>query len=371
MSVMLPALTAKDRSLAAVLQSCFRAVSGERNNLNLKPVRHAIIVLVDGLGETNLLARKAHARTLTAATGPSISAGFPTTTASMLTSLMTGVDPGVHGLVGYSVRNPATGLIVNQLSGLDSLHVESWQPVPTIWETESQIPSWVIASARYVHSGLTRATLRGAEYHAAQTYPERLDAVSRFLKTTPRGVAYVYVPELDMTAHASGVGSDQWIRRLEDLDGFVADLTTILGSKDGMVVTADHGVIDIAEHNRVIVPADSPLLQGVLTGGEPRCVHLYVDDAERVGDVVSLWHDAESSRAIIATRDVAIERGWFGEVSDEHYARIGDVIVLPKGERVYFDARVASASALSMVGHHGGMTPAEMVVPLKRFGAFA
>ncbi len=155
MTAMLPVLTAKDRSLAAVLQSSFRAVRGEPNALNLKHVKHAIIVLVDGLGETNLLARKAHARHLVNATGPSISAGFPSTTASMLTSLMTGADPGQHGLVGYSVRNPETGVVVNQLSGLDALDVENWQPLPTIWEGETQIPSAVIASPRYQHSGLT------------------------------------------------------------------------------------------------------------------------------------------------------------------------------------------------------------------------
>lgn len=371
MSVMLPVLTAKDRSLAAVLESCFRAVRGERNDMNFTPVRHAIIVLVDGLGETNLLARKAHARTLNSANGASISAGFPSTTASMLTSLMTGVDPGVHGLVGYSVRNPETGLIVNQLSGLDGLPVDSWQPEPTLWESHGDIPSWVIASARYAHSGLTRATLRGAEYHAAAQYRDRLDSIRRFLSSTPRGVAYVYVPELDMTAHASGVMSDQWIRKLEDLDGFVADVAAMLGPKDGMVVTADHGVIDISEHNRIVIPEDSPLLRGVLTGGEPRCLHLYLDSSTDQNSLVQQWRESESTRAIIATRDDAIDRGWFGSVSDAHRERIGDIIVLPKGERVYFDGRVATAGALSMIGHHGGMTPAEMVVPLKRFGAMA
>ena len=370
MTAMLPVLTAKDRSLAAVLQSSFRAVRGEPNALNLKHVKHAIIVLVDGLGETNLLARKAHARHLVNATGPSISAGFPSTTASMLTSLMTGADPGQHGLVGYSVRNPETGVVVNQLSGLDALDVENWQPLPTIWEVETQIPSAVIASPRYQHSGLTRATLRGAEYVPASGYADRLSAVERFLRSTTRGVAYVYIPELDMTAHASGVDSDQWIRRLEELDGFVADVSRLLGPRDGMLVTADHGVIDVPDHHHVVIEANSPLLAGVTTGGEPRCMHLYVDDSHRVDEVFTLWHEVEGSRATIIRRHDAIESGWFGATSEAHATRIGDILVLPKGIRVYFDERVATAGSRSMRGHHGGMSSAEMVVPLKRFGAF-
>ncbi|MEY4457840.1 MAG: hypothetical protein RIS25_433 [Actinomycetota bacterium] len=370
MTAMLPVLTSKDRSLAAVLQSSFEAVKGRPNSLNLKHVKHAVIVLVDGLGETNLLARKAHARTLVKATGPSISAGFPSTTASMLTSLMTGADPGSHGLVGYSVRNPHTGLVVNQLSGLDSLDVRTWQPLPTIWEVEDQIPSAVIASPRYQHSGLTEASLRGADYVPAANYADRLDSIAHFLRSTARGVAYVYVPELDMTAHASGVESDQWIRRLEELDGFVADVARLLGPKDGMLVTADHGVIDVPDHHHIVIPSDSPLLQGVTTGGEPRCLHLYVDEPGRVDDVFELWRNAEGERATIVRRADAIDSGWFGQTTVEHAARIGDIIVLPKGIRVYFDERVATSGSRAMRGHHGGMSPAEMVVPLKRFGAF-
>jgi hypothetical protein len=282
---------------------------------------------------------------------------------------MTGVDPGVSGMVGYAVRDPESGAIVNQLSGLDAVDVATWQPIETVWETNADIPAVIVSSSRYRHSGLTRAILRGADYVSAQTYDERLAAVDAFVRLHRDGVVYVYVPELDMTAHASGVGSQQWARRLEEFDGFIADVQRMLSTQDGLVITADHGVIDVPSTKHLVIPADSPILDGVVTGGEPRFMHLYVD-----GDISAkarAWRDAEGSRAYIATRDEAIAAGWFGVVSEGHRDRIGDIVVTPRGQNVYYDARVATTQSMAMIGQHGGLSRAETHVPLVFAGAYA
>ena len=118
---MLPAPRTDALSLADVLASCLGAVRGEPNRLSLRPVQNAVVVLVDGLGAEALRRRLGHARTLAGAFGSksSIDAGFPTTTASALASLTTGVAPGQHGLVGYSVLDTDNDRVVNQLSGWD------------------------------------------------------------------------------------------------------------------------------------------------------------------------------------------------------------------------------------------------------------
>jgi hypothetical protein len=369
MSTTLPVISASDRCLADVLVSSFASVRGVDNPLGLGRVRRSVVVLVDGLGSDNLAHRAAHARTLTGLRQRSVSAGFPTTTASALSSLMTGADPGISGMVGYAVRDPATGVIVNQLSGLDAVDVSNWQPIETVWEVNSDVPTAIVSSSRYRHSGLTRAILRGADYVSAQTYDERLAAVDSFVRLHRDGVVYVYVPELDMTAHASGVGSQQWARRLEEFDGFISDLQKMLSTNDGLVVTADHGVIDVPSTKHLLIPAESALLDGVVTGGEPRFLHLYVDgDASAKAEE---WRNAEGTRAYVATRDEAIEAGWFGTVSEEHRGRIGDVLVTPRGQNVYYDERVATTQSMSMIGQHGGLSRAETHVPLIFAGAFA
>jgi len=367
MTPTLPAIGPADRRLAEVLGSAFRSVRGEHSALGLPAARRTVVVLVDGLGATNLSFRSAHARHLGHLTRTDVSSGFPTTTASALTSLMTGVDPGLSGMVGYAVRDPHSGLVVNQLSGLDALDIPSWQPVPTLWELNADIPSAIVSSPRYRDSGLTRAILRGAPYVSAKGNDDRLRAVDEFFAEHRSGVVYVYIPELDMAAHASGVSSDQWIRRLEELDGFISDVSSRLQPRDGLLVTADHGVIDVPPSRHLLVPADSTLLDGVVVGGEPRFLHLYCDDPART---LALWSEAEVSRSHVATRDQAIEAGWFGAVADFARPRIGDVLVTPRTESVYYIDGVASAQSRAMVGQHGGLSRAETLVPILRGGVY-
>lgn len=367
MTATLPVIEPRDRCLADVLVSVFHSVRGENNPRVLAPSKRTVVVLVDGLGSANLSARAAHARTLSSLSRTNVSSGFPTTTAAALSTLMTGVDPGVSGMVGYAVRNPASGLIVNQLSGLDSLEPEEWQPIPTVWEKNSDIASAIVSSPRYRDSGLTRAILRGAPYISAKNYDERLGAIDDFLSAHKSGVVYVYIAELDMAAHASGVSSDQWVRRLEELDGFVSDILTRLSPQDGLIITADHGVIDVPSTRHLIVPADSDLVSDVLVGGEPRCLHLYSDDPQRT---LALWTESEAQRSFIVTRDQAIGAGWFGEVAESVRDRIGDVLVTPRGESVYYIDGAASAQARAMVGQHGGLSRAETMVPILTAGVF-
>jgi hypothetical protein len=239
--------------------------------------------------------------------------------------------------------------------------------VPTVWESNSEVPAAIIAAPKYRDSGLTRAILRGAEYVPARNDAERLDAVADFLRSNKRGVAYVYIPELDMTAHASGVQSDQWVRRLEEFDGFIADLLRLLGSRDGLLVTADHGIIDVPPSKHIVL--DDELLGGTLIGGEPRFLHVYVDgDAD---EHVVRWRVREGHRAHVVTRAEAIAAGWFGDVAPFAPGRIGDLLVTPHGDGVYYDPRTATPQSLAMVGQHGGLSKAEIQVPLIRGGTFA
>ena len=368
MSLILPVIGPKDRCLADVLVSAFASVRGEDNPLRLPPSRRTILVLADGLGSVNLSARSAHARNIESLTRTDVSSGFPTTTASALTTLMTGRSPGETGMVGYAVRNPGTGEIVNQLSGLDAIDLDAWQPTPTLWEQNPDIPGAIISSPRYRDSGLTRAILRGAPYVNAKSWDDRLAAVDAFLAAHTHGVAYVYIAELDMAAHASGVASDQWIRRLEELDGFVADLRRRLAPTDGLLITADHGVLDVPASRHLIVPEGSALLEGVTVGGEPRFLHLYTENQT---GMLERWRESEGHRSHVASRDEAIGAGWFGRVDDFARDRIGDVLVTPRGESVYYIEGQATSQSLAMVGQHGGLSRTETLVPIIRGGLFA
>ena len=375
---MLPGPTVDRISLADVLTSCLASVRSEGNRLRLGHADRVVVVLVDGLGAAALRARAGHARTLTAASGETIDTVFPTTTAAALASLTTGALPGEHGLVGYSVLDAAGDRIVNQLTGWDE-HVEpaTWQRLPTVFERARAdgLSAVVVGPARFQSSGFTHAVLRGSEYRVAASISDRFDAAARWLREPGApGLLYLYVPELDTIAHALGWESPEWTTQLEDLDSEVRRLSSALRAADAMVLTADHGIIDIPVSAHLLIDSASELVEGVrFVAGEPRCLQLHFEpDLGECGRdaLVERWREAESDRAWITTRDEAIAAGWFGAVAPEVSPRIGDLLVAARKNVAYYDGRTATPHSLAMIGQHGSWSPTELQIPLLRFGAF-
>lgn len=377
---MLPSAYAGPVSLADVLASSLRAVQGEQNPLGLAGVRRAVVVLVDGLGAQALRERRGHARFLAPRLGPRsvIESGFPTTTAAALASLCTGVLPSVHGQLGYRVRDAAHDRVVNQLSGWDArMPPATWQPVPTLFERAggAGIPSYAVSQPRFRDSGFTAAVLRGASYVPAARIPDRFDAVRAIFDRGGPALAYLYVPELDKAAHAHGWSSEGWSALLEEVDGQLAAFATRLRPDEGMIVTADHGILDVPHERQVFYDTVPELVRGVrMVGGEPRCLQLCLDERAGAADRDSLaaaWRAAEGERAWVATREEAIDAGWFGgPVAPEFLSRIGDVLVAARKAIAYYPSADGPDTGRAMIGQHGSFSPEELRVPAIGLGAF-
>jgi predicted AlkP superfamily pyrophosphatase or phosphodiesterase len=376
MAPMLPAPRRNSPSLADVLTGAFSAVLGEENRLKLGPVRSAAVILVDGLGTSALRNRSGHARRLLAAIGGSgtIDAGFPSTTASALATLTTGLLPGAHGLVGYTVLDRAGDRVVNQLTGWDDgMRPLEWQPHPTVFQAASarDVDCVVVGAERYRDTGFTDAVLRGARFIAHSTIADRIRTTVELLAAPGRRLVYCYVPELDMAGHAEGCESQTWQERLEELDAALAPLSTELPSDAGVLLTADHGMLDVPESSRLVVDAESPLWEGVRhVAGEPRCLQLQVEPGADAGAVLDRWKHSEGHRSWVVSRAEAMAADWFGAVAPEVESRLGDVIIATRARIAYYDERTASDRSLAMVGQHGSFSPDETRIPLARWGAF-
>ncbi|WP_394279208.1 alkaline phosphatase family protein [Microbacterium sp.] len=375
MSLSLPVDPPGARSLTGVVPHVLAALAGQSSWF--APARSAVVLLVDGLGRSNLTARAGHARFLTQRMTKKDAARtvFPSTTAAALGSLLTGEGPGAHGLVGYRARVPGTDEVVNQLRGYetDGLDPLTWQRSEPIWEREARAgrPVFVVTKAVYVSSGFTRALNRGAEIVSAGSIAERVEMAAELALRHPSALVYAYVPELDMIGHARGWESDEWSAALEQVDAAARDLDASLGSAAGAVLTADHGMVDVPRHRQLLIGDGDPLWDGVrLVGGEPRMVHLYAEDGA-VDGVLERWRASESSRSWVLSRDEAIAAGLFGPVHPDVLPRIGDVVVAARAGVAYYDDRDADKKPQNMVGQHGSLTDQERVVPLVRLGAFA
>src|SRR5688500_651041 len=135
MSLSLPADPPLARSLTGVVPQMLAALEG--SSTWFAPARSAIAFVIDGLGAHNLAARAGHARFLSSSASQKDVARtvFPSTTASALTSLLTRVAPGQHGIIGYRVLVPGADQVVNQLRGWDTDGLEpSWQRAEPLME---------------------------------------------------------------------------------------------------------------------------------------------------------------------------------------------------------------------------------------------
>lgn len=376
MSLSLPVDPPSARSLTGVVPQLIGSLSGAADWF--APARSAVLVLVDGLGRGNLTARSGHARFLTSRMfkKDSARAPFPATTATALSSLLTGTDAGVHGIVGYRARIPGTDSAPNQLKGweTDGLDPLTWQRAQPLLEREAAAgrPCFVVSKGIYEHTGFTRALQRGATFVAAAHIAERLDAAADLAARHTGALVYVYIPELDTLAHAHGWESERWLAGLEGVDSGLRVLADRAAADTGIVVTADHGIVDVPADRHVLLGSGDELLDGVdLVAGEPRMLQLYT--APGTADVVAQrWRRAEETRSWVLTREEAIAAGLFGARVDPEVApRIGDVLVAARASVAYYDDRLADKKAQRMIGQHGSLTVQERVVPLIGLGAFA
>ena len=373
MSLSLPVDSARARSLTGVVPQMLAALEGDSDWF--APATSAIVFVLDGLGMHNLASRSGHARFLSSSASKKDVARtvFPSTTASALTSLLTGVPPGTHGIVGYRALVPETDDVVNQLRGWDTDGLDpSWQRAEPLMATMAAAgrPCFIVSKAEYAGTGFTFATMRGAEFVAADDVGERARIAADLAARHPGALVYVYAPDLDAIGHRRGWQSDEWGVALERMDAAARTLSAGLASGTGAVITADHGMVDVPRHRHVLLADDSDLIGGLRhIGGEPRMLHLYAETGE-AASVLTTWREAESGRSWVLSRADAVEAGLFGHVSPEVLPRIGDVIVAARSGIAYYDDRLADKGAQRMVGQHGSLTNEERTVPLIRLGAF-
>ncbi|MFC9316787.1 alkaline phosphatase family protein [Streptomyces nigra] len=333
------------------------------------------VFLIDGLGWEQLRAHPDEAPFMTSllagsrgGSGNPITAGFPATTATSLASVGTGKPPGVHGLPGYTVRNPDTGELMNQLRWNPWTPPQIWQPYPTVFELAHRagVHAAQVSSPTFQNTPLTKVALSGGSFLGRLAGEERVDLAAEQLAAGDRSLVYTYYAELDGAGHRYGVDSDTWRGQLMYVDRLVQRLAEQLPPRTALYVTADHGMIDVPfdEEHRIDFDADWELRAGVaLLGGEGRARHVYaVPGAAQ--DVLTCWREVLGEQFWVASRDEAIEAGWFGPKIDERvHGRLGDVIAAARDD-VLIIASEREPKESAMVGNHGSMTPAEQLVPL-------
>lgn len=370
--------TPSGHSLADVMPSVAASLGvGLRGPLDLEPSADTVVVLIDGLGAELIRAHADEAPTLAALTTRVITAGFPATTATSLTSLAVGALCSQHGIIGYSFRlTDAEGPVsFNPLrwtlesaggpSALERFLPRDVQSMPSLLEilADSGVEITYVMREVFRESGLTRAAFRAeGHFRAVTTLDETARAITDVVARPSRArrFVYAYYGDLDMAGHLHGPGSDEWLDQLRDVDAFVAGLATDLPRDVRLVVTADHGMV--RADTLIDIDTHPTLLANVRTvAGEARVRHVYArPDAEQ--DVLHTWGSELAGHARVISREQALDEHLFGPGRD-HADRLGDVIAIASGNSVLTRSENEELES-SLRGHHGANTAAEQNIPL-------
>jgi len=335
----------------------------------LRSARNVVFLIVDGLGDNYLQARGAGGQIARHRRG-AMSAVFPSTTASAITTSFTGATPLEHGLTGwftYFSEAACVGapLPFQRRGERNSLGVKPERlfvegPLFDGLAVRSIVVSWrkIIDSAYNVHH------CGRAERLAYDDLPGFLEQTVRAVRSTPeRKFVYAYWPEFDALSHQHGVGSAQVRMHFQVLDEVFGELLARLAGTDTIVVlTADHGFIDCPVEESLELP---PLLSSMLRFplcGERRVAFCHVHDRKAfLEKAKAFFQDRAEARP---SQELADE-GWFGPGrAHAHFAeRIGDVALLMSGRGTVKDW-VPGESRHLHIGNHGGTSEDEMHIPL-------
>ncbi|MDP7066020.1 MAG: alkaline phosphatase family protein [Acidimicrobiales bacterium] len=350
-----------EKSVSSIVPAIITQQANALVSENVLDADCIVLLIVDGLGYEQLEKHRSELPFLGPASATAITTVAPSTTASALTSISTGVPPGEHGVVGYKIPTSqgllnclrwsvGSKLMMNDLPPID------FQPVEPFLGTH---PS-VITRAEFQSTGFTQAHLRNGNF-CGWWSPATL--VTEITHQVRLGVSFVYAyyDGLDKVGHVHGL-EDHYLDELKFVDALVERIVQELPDGAVLLVTADHGMVAVGDN---VLNLDEELIRGTSsTSGEARFLWLHAKErsTQALMDMAQIYADV----AWIVSIDQMLDEQWFGPyVSSEARRRLGDVAVVAREAIAVIDPRLPDSPHL--IARHGSVTAAEMLVPFLRF----
>jgi hypothetical protein len=359
--------------IASIVEAC----GGARRHAPLAALpageRNIVLLIVDGLGD-RYLAREGANGALYARRRGALTSVFPSTTASAITTSYTGWAPLEHGLTGWFTLFGEAGCVGSPLpfqrrGEKAALDIEPARLYRAASLFDGLARRSIVVSFRpIVDSTYNRHHCGRAERRAYDKLEGLIEQTVAAVKSSPEPkFVYAYWPEFDALSHRFGNASAEARAQFGAIDAAFAELMARIAGTDTVVVaTADHGFVDSVGADALDF-ADAPGLAALLRYplcGESRIAFCHVQ-AGRVAEFTARAHDWLGARARVCASAELVDEGWFGG-GDAHprlAERVGDVALLMHGRATVKDW-MPGEQRHRHVGHHGGASADEMLIPL-------
>jgi len=352
--------------------SALRILDGDR----FERARNIVLLVIDGLGY-KYLTEHAPDSTLCKFLRGRLTTVFPSTTATAITTFMTGLAPQQHGLTGWftyfrELGNILTVLPVKPRSGdaspedpdIDVASLYGHTPVFDLLDVDGYIVT--PSNIAYSHYSLAHRGKAGIKPY--ENLAECFSFTRDIIKSSGgRKYIYTYWPQFDGMAHDKGVGSKDVADHFREIDeAFSRFINDLKGTNTLVIATADHGIIDSGPHH-CIEMKDYPDLRDMLTmplSGERRMAYCYVE-TDRHADFTAYLQDKFAEEITLHQSRQLLEQHFYG-LGPAHprlHQRIGDYTLEMSGNYTIMDTLPGERHSYH-IGTHGGLSEDEMLVPL-------
>ena len=326
---------------------------------SISQANQVVLLVLDGLGWNQLQTHADLAPTLSSLEGGRITTVAPTTTATALSSIATGLTPGEHGLIGY--RIVIGGEVMNVLRWAVDGENRRRSNVP---RDVQRFPAFlgetvpIVSPIELADSAFTEAHLRGSRSVGYRAPSSICPLVAEQLAASERFV-YAYYAGVDKIAHERGFGPF-YDAELRTADRLVGDLLEVLPPGAALLITADHGQVQVADN--IVTPTADLLSHVSQQSGEGRFRWLHAHRGA-TDDLLAAATDEFGDTGWVCAREQLIDDGWFGPtVAPQVAQRLGDVALVARDDVSYHDPN--DSGPFELVCRHGSMTSAEVYVPL-------
>ncbi|MDI3512863.1 MAG: hypothetical protein PWP40_92 [Rhodocyclaceae bacterium] len=334
-----------------------------------------VLLVIDGLGD-RFLASEGQGSALHAARRRSLTSVCPSTTASAVTTLMTGVSPAVHGLNGWFIHDHRFGGVVAPLplTQRGGPPLEAFRLLPRLCPAPSMFhhacrPVNVVSPAEIAFSRFSRHHARGAHiepYEGMEDLGAAIVAMADALAGSG-GLIHAYYPTFDALSHAYGSRSPATRTCFGRLDDLFVRLQRALAGRDvRIVVTADHGFTDADPSRCVDLPPDGEVARMLAAPlfGERRLAFCKVREGA-AGEFEAWATDALAGKAVAVSGECVLNSGLLGPGARNPRLRerVGTHVLLMEPGWTIVD-HVEGETVHELIGVHGGLSADEMLVPL-------
>jgi hypothetical protein len=345
---------------------------------SIAAAKNVFYLVLDGLGLHQLqrhLAAGLGRRFFARHEHHAMSTVFPATTAAAVTTFDTGASPTEHAILSWYLTLPDLGVVSTVLRTTTRLGTPLLPPDFDL-RAYYQVPSYVESTT--AHRGLLsfgdipnvpfgEVGTRWGDKRSYADLVGLVETVVAFAHEEGPRFSYVYWPRYDGLCHELGCMHPEVSAHFEALDAMLADLVDALaGTGSCVCVLADHGLVDVERDRCIDLAAIDGLMDcmPMVASGDQRQLSCYVRPS-KVKDFLAIVERELGEACVCVPGETMLEAGVFGPGAPHPKlrSRLGDWVLLCKDDWALIHTP-AGMQPVYMPGSHGGMSEAEITIPL-------